>query len=448
CDERAGEDDLAAACLAEYRGGVSRMSTYALAHLASHLAAAGRAADIAPVLLDLDFVAENIRRVPPGRLVDAYARAQTVSAAFSAEQRDTLILLERTMRLSLNALAARPDQLSAQILGHLDPSLSPMIESLCARARAIAPERWLRPLSPGLLPADGPLSGTLRLHDRSVTALQITSDGSRLLSGGFDDRVVLWNVVTRTIERDLGRHRGGVRSLAISADQRLAVSGGNDHNVKLWNLVSGTRRGVIRHRGPVAAVALADARGLGVSVDVSGGIQLWTATDARVVARAAVKDRFWSVAISSDGLHALAGSRAGMIYAWRLHPFGLDGRWQAHDPGTDVNAILGADHRTCVSCGDDGRIRSWRVRTGELLQDVHLGPHVRSGALLAAHEVAAGTSHGQLALVDLDAAVPAAVHAAHPGEIRTIVALPADDLLVTGSSDSLIRQWSISRLHS
>ena len=70
-------------------------------------------------------------------------------------------------------------------------------------------------------------------HPAPVYAAAFTPDGSILASGGFDQKVKLWNVATGKELRTFEGHQGLVLSLSVSPDGHTLVSGASDNTIKL-----------------------------------------------------------------------------------------------------------------------------------------------------------------------------------------------------------------------
>ncbi len=73
-------------------------------------------------------------------------------------------------------------------------------------------------------------------HKGQVHALALSSAHRRALSGGADGTVRLWDLEGKKELTCFTGHTHEVRSVAFSPDGRWAASGGNDYTVRLWRL--------------------------------------------------------------------------------------------------------------------------------------------------------------------------------------------------------------------
>ncbi len=77
--------------------------------------------------------------------------------------------------------------------------------------------------------------------DAWVRSLAFTTDGSKLFTGGYDGRLIAWDVNAEKPEplHTIEAHKGWIRAIDVSPDGTLLASVGNDLIVRLWNTSDG-----------------------------------------------------------------------------------------------------------------------------------------------------------------------------------------------------------------
>ena len=250
------------------------------------------------LLTDFDFLAEKIHHPEFGvqALIEDYdlidAPEATTHPEYDPEKVKTLKRIQGALRLSAHILAKDKTQLAEQLLGRLlplppvtsqpaqsqqkqadyryfweyipwignflpkysqkkltveaDPTAtapdikqSPIIQGLLEQAKQWKQSPWLRPLTPSLTPPGGQLLRTLNGHSSSVSAVAVTADGKRAISGSGDNTVKVWNLETGEELLSFNGHSGWVSAVAVTADGKRAISGSDDNTVKVWNLETG-----------------------------------------------------------------------------------------------------------------------------------------------------------------------------------------------------------------
>ena len=163
-----------------------------------------------------------------------------------------------------------------------------------------------------------------------------------------------------------------IRHVAWSPDGTRLVGGGDDGNVYLWDASDGTLlQRLAGHQGVVTGVAwspddtrLACAgRGRG-----NGELFVWDAQSGELVrAFAGYPGVVYAVAWGPSGDVLVSGGSDGMLRWWDVLSGECVRERQAHR-GTIRSLRISPDGRRLASCGDDGAITLWDLHSGEYLR--------------------------------------------------------------------------------
>ena len=186
-----------------------------------------------------------------------------------------------------------------------------------------------------------PIEEVARLsgHSKNETVefATISPDGGRVLSGGADRMVILWNRTTGGVIRKFGPAGGRILSARFSPDGRRALTAGEDRIIRLWDLATGQLvRELKGHKEWVFSVAFSpDGR---LAYSTSGGPDLWKdGSDSAV--------RVWDLE-SGKELRKLEGHK-GRVFGVDVSP---DGRQ--------------------VLTGGDTTVILWDASTGKIIRAV------------------------------------------------------------------------------
>jgi hypothetical protein len=119
-------------------------------------------------------------------------------------------------------------------------------------------------------------------HGRYVTAVRLAGD--TVISGGYDGRLIFWDLPNRRELRSIGAHSRQVRHLAVSPDGSKLASVGDDMVCRLWNIAEGRM--------------LHELRGHEERTPQHFGSMLYVC------------------AFSNDGRHLATGDRVGHVVIW------------------------------------------------------------------------------------------------------------------------------------
>ncbi|MDX6752249.1 c-type cytochrome [Geminicoccaceae bacterium 1502E] len=278
-------------------------------------------------------------------------------------------------------------------------------------------------------------------HGGPVRAAALDTPGARLLTGGFDNRLVLWDAGEGHELASIVAHDAAVAFVALSRGGDLAISAGDDGSLALWRLPELTPAGRIATGAKPSALAV-DPTGERVALArFDGGVELRRLADGSLIAPAAATAPRTTALLFPDGGSLLAGTADGFLELRRL-----DGatapplRVRAHDFAiTDLALLPGLK---LASGSVDGTVRLWRLPGLEPAGE--LSGHERPVLALAAEPggglLASGDSEGRIILWRLADRTSLHVLAAHEGAVFDLAFGPAQRLWSVGG-DGAVRGW-------
>src|SRR3982074_3042576 len=116
----------------------------------------------------------------------------------------------------------------------------------------------------------------LRGHGGPVRALAISPDGQTAVSGSFDSSAIRWSLTRNAAEQVLRFHQSAVNAVALTPDGRI-VTGGEDGQIAVWQPGSPTPQRVLEgHVAPVVSLAVSPDGTTLASASWDRTIRLWS----------------------------------------------------------------------------------------------------------------------------------------------------------------------------
>jgi len=89
--------------------------------------------------------------------------------------------------------------------------------------------------------ADGKRAGRFTAHRDTLYDAELSPDGKRLATAGYDRKIILWDVERGEQLRTLSGHNDAVYDVAFNPAGDVLVSASGDETIKLWQVATGER---------------------------------------------------------------------------------------------------------------------------------------------------------------------------------------------------------------
>ena len=221
--------------------GDRRFPLRALSELPYHQAHAGMRAELRATLLDFGFLQAKISALGPQPVIEDIDLGLRPDLCPADEDTHGLRTVQEAVRMSAHVLMSDPTQLAGQILSRLPDAENEDLRSFAIAVAASRKFSWLRPITPNLTPAGGPLLRTLSGHSEMVNCIEVLPDERRAISGGTEGILRVWDLETGAALHTLRHSKGGVKKILVTTDGSRAICDFvNTWQLRMWNLDDGT----------------------------------------------------------------------------------------------------------------------------------------------------------------------------------------------------------------
>jgi eukaryotic-like serine/threonine-protein kinase len=304
------------------------------------------------------------------------------------------------------------------------------------------------------------------------------------------DRATAWVSAAAGLEHaTVPAHAGGVGAVCLNGDGRRLLSGGDDQVLRVWELPALTEtRQVAGDPGPVCAAAITRSGKWGVSCalrlmpedmvaqlwDLNAGIERGRLTGAN--------ENLTCLALSPDARKVAAGDRAGAVHVWTLDPPDTPALTLRGHVGAINGLTFTPDGTAVLSVGHDGMLRRWDVETGRLEGELpgdagavwaiacgargrvalagdrlrlnqpggslrtlegHAGPALCVAFSANGTVLASGGADGSVRLWRASDGGEVACFTGHDGPVRAVAVSPDHRFVYSGGADGTLRRWAV-----
>jgi WD40 repeat protein len=265
----------------------------------------------------------------------------------------------------------------------------------------------------------GTLISTYRGHTHFVETLAWSPDSLRIASGGWDEKVHVWNPTkgeplliydghaSNKAMASGGISGGMVFDVAWSPDGISIASGSWDKTVQVWDASNGRQICIYRgHLTSVPALAWSPDGIYIASASVDGTVQVWEAgTGKHIQTFGGHNSYVYAVTWSPDGTRIASGGNDRKVHIWDAVTGELHLTYENHV--SDVAAVAWSPNGYCIASGSSiykGTVHVWDATTGTQVQ----------------------------------------IYEGHSGNVKTVAWSPDSTRIASASTDGIVHVWYAS----
>jgi WD40 repeat protein len=284
---------------------------------------------------------------------------------------------------------------------------------------------------------------SLEGHEGQVLSLAVSADGRRLLSGGRDNSIRLWDVFLPTPIAEQKSHEMAVSSIVVGPQNAWLATGSADKLVKIWPADEGEVISLAGHQQAITALARNADGTLLASVDAAGDVRLWNPTDGSSLGNLAGHEgAVTGVLFHPAEAELVTSGMDGMLRRWAL-PLVSPALVPAGE--TVIATVALGPAGKIAYAGDKASLRAVNVEDGAVLRTFE-GQQGAVASLSVSKDgalVAAGNVEGTIRFWKTEDGTSPGEILGHAGPVHAVVLHPTEPRGVSAGADGTLRTWDL-----
>ncbi|EFQ96816.1 hypothetical protein MGYG_08739 [Nannizzia gypsea CBS 118893] len=211
----------------------------------------------------------------------------------------------------------------------------------------------------------------LKGHQRGVSAVKFSPDGTMVASCSADATIKIWNTATGSLIHTFEGHLAGISTISWSPDGETIASGSDDKSIRLWDVITGKPypNPFVGHHNYVYSIAFSPKGNMMVSGSYDEAVFIWDVRSARIMrSLPAHSDPVAGVDFVRDGTLIASCASDGLIRIWDSAT-GQCLRTLVHEDNPPVASVkFSPNGKFILAWSLDGCVRLWDYVEGRCIK--------------------------------------------------------------------------------
>jgi len=152
-------------------------------------------------------------------------------------------------------------------------------------------------------------------HTDTVRCVALSADKTRLITGGNDRTVRLWDFASGKEIRSFEGHSGFVRGVDFSPDANRIISCSEDRTIRIWDANTGEQLSQLDgHQNRVIGVSFLSDSNQAISASFDGTVRIWDIDKEITLHKIQYEGQICSMAVSVPHNLLAVGTHSGHVY--------------------------------------------------------------------------------------------------------------------------------------
>jgi WD40 repeat protein len=275
-----------------------------------------------------------------------------------------------------------------------------------------------------------------------VEDVKFSSDGKKIITCG-DKTIKIWDITTGQQARVLKGHNSYVRAIDISRDGKKIVSGGSDKSIRIWNAESGVELKSISHVQDITELAFSpDGKRFAIASDDINPKIFDAVTGSEIKSFKGQTGIIQAIAYSPDGKNIVSASFDNSVKIWDIETGNSIKNLSGYKDGV-ITLAYSPDGSTIAS-GDE-RVIIWDAKSGNLIRkskgekcDVWSIAYSPNGK-----QIVSGCMDYNARIWNVETGDELKTLKGHTSIVYSVAYSPDSKWVITGSDDHTSKIWKV-----